>query len=54
LTAARIRASRRSDRGARSLLVDSSANLADFNPVLITGGNLQLHISSCDNPPLEP
>src|SRR5439155_14771185 len=34
LMAARIRASRRSDRSARSLLVNSSANLADFNPVL--------------------
>jgi hypothetical protein len=33
--------------GATLLLVDDNGE-----PITITGGNLQLHISSCDNPPL--
>lgn len=40
--------------GSGRFLVNGDSNLADFKPVPITGGNLQLHISSCDNPPLKP
>ena len=38
--------------GSGKLLVNGSTSLSTFSPVPITGGNLQLHISSCDNPPL--
>jgi hypothetical protein len=33
------------------LLIDEDGVPDPMDPVLITGGNLQLHISSCDNPP---
>ena len=33
--------------GATVLLVDGDTNTSTVNPVTITGGNLQLHISSC-------
>ena len=37
--------------GSTLLLVDQDANPGSIDPVVVTGGNLQLHISSCDNPP---
>lgn len=37
--------------GTSLLLVDVDGNAATIDPITITGGNLQLHISSCDNPP---
>lgn len=33
------------------ILVDEDADATNVDPVTITGGNLQLHISSCDDPP---
>jgi len=33
-------------------LVDADSSVATFDPVTITGGNIQLHASSCDNPPI--
>jgi len=38
--------------GNTLLLIDGDGNPATVDPVTITGGNLQLHVSSCDNPPL--
>ncbi len=37
--------------GTTLLLVDVDGESSTVDPVTITGGNLQLHISSCDNPP---
>ena len=37
--------------GTTLMLVDEDGNSSTVDPVTITGGNLQLHISSCDNPP---
>jgi len=37
--------------GSSLLLVDVDGNAATIDPITITGGNLQLHISSCSNPP---
>jgi hypothetical protein len=37
--------------GTTLMLVDEDGDSETVDPVLITGGNLQLHISSCDNPP---
>ncbi|MDX1449686.1 MAG: hypothetical protein R3246_11565, partial [Acidimicrobiia bacterium] len=37
--------------GTTVLLIDMDGNPATVDPVTITGGNLQLHISSCDTPP---
>lgn len=39
--------------GSSLLLFDGDVDAATTDPVLVTGGNLQLHISSCDNPPLK-
>ena len=36
--------------GSTLLLIDMDGDLSTVDPVLITGGNLQLHISSCDDP----
>jgi hypothetical protein len=33
------------------ILVDEDADANSVDPITITGGNLQLHISSCDDPP---
>jgi len=38
--------------GSTVILVDLDGNAATVDPVTITDGNLQIHISSCDNPPL--
>jgi hypothetical protein len=38
--------------GSSLLCLDVDGNPATVDPVTITGGNLQLHISSCDDPPL--
>jgi hypothetical protein len=38
--------------GNTLLLFDGDGDPATVDPVTITGGNLQIHISSCDNPPL--
>ena len=37
--------------GTTLLLVDEDGDATTLDPVTITGGNLQLHISSCDDPP---
>ena len=37
--------------GNTLLLVDMDGNPATVDPITITGGNLQIHISSCDDPP---
>ncbi len=37
--------------GSTVLLVDVDGDPATVDPVPIDGGNLQIHISSCDNPP---
>ena len=37
--------------GNTLLLIDGDGNPATLDPVTITGGNLQLHVSSCDDPP---
>jgi hypothetical protein len=37
--------------GNTLLLVDGDGNPATIDPITITGGNLQLHVSSCDDPP---
>ena len=37
--------------GNTLLLVDMDGQAATVDPILITGGNLQLHVSSCDDPP---
>jgi hypothetical protein len=40
------------DGDGNTLMVVEDASLpGDMDPIRITGGNLQLHISSCDNPP---
>jgi hypothetical protein len=38
--------------GSTLYLFDGDGDPATVDPVIITGGNLQIHISSCDNPPL--
>jgi hypothetical protein len=38
--------------GSTLILVDQDGNPATVDPVIITDGNLQIHISSCDNPPV--
>jgi len=38
--------------GSTLLLVDVDHNPATVDPVTITDGNLQIHVSSCDNPPV--
>ncbi len=38
--------------GSTELLFDIDGDPSTVDPKTITGGNLQLHISSCDNPPL--
>jgi hypothetical protein len=38
--------------GSTKLLFDIDGDASTVDPKTITGGNLQLHISSCDNPPL--
>ena len=35
--------------GSTVLCVDADGDCSDMNPITITGGNLQLHDSSCDN-----
>ena len=37
--------------GSSIMLVDMDGNPATVDPLIITDGNLQLHISSCDSPP---
>jgi len=37
--------------GKTLLLIDGDGNPATVDPITITGGNLQLHVSSCDDPP---
>jgi hypothetical protein len=37
--------------GTSIMLVDIDGNPATVDPLIITDGNLQIHISSCDNPP---
>jgi hypothetical protein len=37
--------------GTKLLLIDGDGIPATVDPVTITGGNLQIHISSCDDPP---
>ena len=37
--------------GSTVALVDANGGGAEVDPMLITGGNLQLHFSSCDDPP---
>ena len=37
--------------GTTVLLVDMDNDTETVDPITITGGNLQLHISSCDDPP---
>lgn len=37
--------------GSTLLLVDVDGNPATVDPITITDGNLQIHISSCDSPP---
>ncbi len=37
--------------GTSIMLVDMDGNPATVDPLIITDGNLQIHISSCDNPP---
>lgn len=37
--------------GTTLLLVDQDGDASTVDPLIITGGNLQLHISSCDDPP---
>jgi hypothetical protein len=37
--------------GNTLLLIDGDANPSTVDPVTITGGNLQMHASSCDDPP---
>lgn len=37
--------------GTTLMLLDGDGNSATLDPTPITGGNLQMHISSCDNPP---
>jgi hypothetical protein len=37
--------------GSTELLIDVDGNPATLDPITITGGNLQIHASSCDDPP---
>ncbi|MDH3591770.1 MAG: hypothetical protein OER88_07825 [Planctomycetota bacterium] len=37
--------------GSTLLLCDEDGNAATVDPKTVTGGNMQLHISSCDDPP---
>ncbi len=37
--------------GSTLLLCDEDGDASTVDPKMITGGNMQLHISSCDNPP---
>ncbi|MHC4549677.1 MAG: SdrD B-like domain-containing protein [Planctomycetota bacterium] len=37
--------------GSTLLLVDMDGDARTVDPITITGGNLQIHISSCDDPP---
>lgn len=39
--------------GTTLMLLDDDGNPATVDPVTITGGNMQIHISSCDNPPAQ-
>ena len=39
--------------GTTLMLLDDDGQPSTVDPVTITGGNLQLHISSCDNPPAQ-
>lgn len=39
--------------GTTLLLVDANGDASTVDPVTISGGNLQLHISSCDKPPVQ-
>ncbi len=39
--------------GSTLLLVDGDRDPSTTDPVPITTGNLQIHVSSCDNPPLQ-
>ena len=36
--------------GTTHILVDENGDASDIDPVVITSGNLQLHISGCDDP----
>jgi len=37
--------------GSTVFLIDQDGDPTTLDPILITGGNLQLHVSSCDDPP---
>lgn len=39
--------------GSTLIFVDNSGGGSEIDPTTITTGNLQIHVSSCDNPPLQ-